>query len=334
MIRRYVDRVLHPARYHGHGRKGPFFEGWYYKLVDATEQHRIAIIPGIFLGENAKRDHCFVQVLDGMAGSATYHEYPAEAFNAARDAFDVTVAANRFTGEGLQLAIEGEQRTVNGELRFRHPTPWHVSLASPGVMGPFAWVPEMECYHGVLSFNHEIDGALEIDGETVDFSGGRGYMEKDWGKGFPAGYVWLQTNHFDTYGTSLETAIAIIPSVFGTSFRGMQCGLWHGGELYKFTTYSGARLERFNITDHTVYITYRDRVHRLEIIAERAEGTLLHAPVRTEMHRRVNETLQATVDIHLTARVGHSVHTVYRGTGRNAGLEVHGDIDRLMGYTR
>jgi hypothetical protein len=32
--------VFHPGRYHGHRRRQPFFEGRYYKLVDAAEQHR------------------------------------------------------------------------------------------------------------------------------------------------------------------------------------------------------------------------------------------------------------------------------------------------------
>lgn len=45
-------------------------------------------------------------------------------------------------------------------------------------MGPFAFVPFMECYHGIVSMDHIIQGELEIDGATVDFSNGRGYMEK------------------------------------------------------------------------------------------------------------------------------------------------------------
>jgi hypothetical protein len=32
--------------YHGHGKRPPFFEGWYYKLVSADETQRYAVIPG------------------------------------------------------------------------------------------------------------------------------------------------------------------------------------------------------------------------------------------------------------------------------------------------
>ncbi|MCK7537696.1 MAG: tocopherol cyclase family protein [Marinilabiliales bacterium] len=32
--------------------------------------------------------------------------------------------------------------------------------------------------------------------KMADFSGGRGYIEKDWGHSFPSAYVWMQSNHF------------------------------------------------------------------------------------------------------------------------------------------
>jgi len=39
---RFVANTLHPERYQGARRGYPYFEGWYYKLVDVTEQHRLA----------------------------------------------------------------------------------------------------------------------------------------------------------------------------------------------------------------------------------------------------------------------------------------------------
>ena len=54
-------------------------------------------------------------------------------------------------------------------------------------MGWFAWVPRMECYHGVLGFDHAVQGHIAVDGNTLDFNDGRGYIEKDWGYAFSAG---------------------------------------------------------------------------------------------------------------------------------------------------
>ena len=319
--------ILHPERYHGSPRKrGPFFEGWYYKLVDASERQRWAVIPGIFLGERDASREAFVQVLDGSTGRATYHAYRTDEFRAARDAFDVRVGASRFGAEALALRIDSPERPIDGELRFRGPVPWPVRWRSPGIMGPYAWVPFMECYHGVPSLDHSIEGSLRIAGERIDFSGGRGYLEKDWGQAFPAAYVWMQTNHFETRGTSLSASIAIIPWL-RSSFRGFIVGLLHEGVLHRFATYTGAQTEALAIDDEHVTWSVRDRRLRLEMVAARAAGGLLASPVRTEMHKRVDETLSAEVSIRLSRRDGG---VLFEGRGRCAGLEVHGDLERLL----
>lgn len=33
---------------------------------------------------------------------------------------------------------------------------WPVTLANPGVMGPYSFVPFMECNHGILSMDHAL----------------------------------------------------------------------------------------------------------------------------------------------------------------------------------
>ncbi len=52
--------------------------------------------------------------------------------------------------------------------------------------------PAMECYHGVVSMYHLLSGHLEINGDKVDFSGGKGYIEKDWGRSMPSDWIWIQ----------------------------------------------------------------------------------------------------------------------------------------------
>ncbi len=40
-------------------------------------------------------------------------------------------------------------------------------------MGPFSFIPFMQCYHGILSMDHDIEDSFEIDDEIVDFTKGR-----------------------------------------------------------------------------------------------------------------------------------------------------------------
>ncbi len=88
--------TLHPNRYHGFSAKAPFFEGWYYKLVSADEKHKAAIIPGVYLAEAPKENHSFVQVFISNDNQTGYHRYAYDAFQAARDAFDIRVGFDDF----------------------------------------------------------------------------------------------------------------------------------------------------------------------------------------------------------------------------------------------
>jgi hypothetical protein len=99
----------------------------------------------------------------------------------------------------------------------------------------------------VVSLDHVIEGALDIDGRTIDFTGGRGYTEKDWGRSFPSSWIWLQSNHFSTPGSSFTASVAIIPWI-GRSFPGFIIGLWHQNKLYRFATYTGAKIRKFRWT--------------------------------------------------------------------------------------
>ena len=171
---------------------------------------------------------------------------------------------------------------------------------------------------------------LTIDGQEIDFSGGRGYIEKDWGRGFPEAWVWLQTNHFEQPGTSLTASIAIIPWV-RTAFPGFIIGLWHDGRLYRFATYTGAKTERLAVTEHTIEWVVGNREYRMEMFIAQGEGStfgLLKGPDPVEMGKRVAESLSATLHVRLTDRAGR---VLFEGTGRNAGLEVHEGEARLLG---
>lgn len=194
-------------------------------------------------------------------------------------------------------------------------------------MGPYAWVPMMECYHGVVSFGHGLRGALIADGARHELTGGRGYIEKDWGKAFPAGYVWMHSNHLaDAPEASLVASVAIIPWL-RSSFRGYIVGLRLGRRLHTWATYNGARERSLTIDESHVDWALEGPSGLLELSAERVRGGLLHAPVRTRMHERVEETLDATVRVRLTSPEGQVVLDTVATT---AGLEVHGELDRLL----
>ena len=323
---RWLHTTLNPECYHGHGQPPPFFEGWYYKLVDANGEHPMALIPGVFRGQNAVERHSFIQVLDGARGTAHYVRFPETEFEVQPRSLDARVGRSRFTERWLTLDIQERDCHLCGEVTLGELVPWPSTLFSPGVMGWYAWAPFMQCYHGVVSLDHTLAGSLTYNDRILRFDGGRGYIEKDWGRAFPASWIWMQSNHFDQPNLCVTASIAIIPWLW-TSFAGFLVGVWHAGQLYRFTTYTGARIEQLEVADQHVRWVISDRRYRLEIDATRAAGAELLGPTHVDMGVRVAETLSAEITIRLTCANGKQV---FAGTGRNAGLEVCGDIPRLL----
>ena len=326
-----LRNIWRPANFHYAHRLaagGGEFEGWYFKVVDPRGQQPYAVIPGVFLGDDA---HAFVQVLDGREGRAWYHRFDVRQFRAAPDRFDVEIGSNHFGPDGLTLGIEKGETSVassaKGSVRFSSTSPWPVSWNSPGVMGPYGFVPFMECNHGILSLDHELEGQLEVDGQETDFDGGRGYTEKDWGKRFPSAYVWTQSNHFERPGISLTASVARIPWLT-SQFRGFLVGLLLDGELHRFTTYNGSKIESLTLSETHLHLRIRNRTVRLEVESRKAPGAVLHAPYERQMIERVAETM--TSDLELRASALGDGRTLFEGRGRNACLEVQGDLHEIL----
>jgi tocopherol cyclase len=326
-------QVMHPEGYHGRSWYRGFFEGWYLKLVDAKGQYKLAVIPGISQDQDREQAHCFIQILDGHRGSATYHRFPLDAFVALRDTFDVRIGPNHFGSTGMTLDLDDLGSRIVGQVAFRGVHPWPVTPLNPGAMGPFAYLPWMECYHGVMSFDHALDGTLLVDGEPMVWDGGRGYIEKDWGRSFPKAWIWMQSNHFDSPGTSLMASVAIIPWL-GSTFRGFMVGLWHHGRLLRWATYTGARIERLEVQDEVISLQLLGRFGstrglRLELVARRATSAPLLGPRRGAMSERVPETLDAVIALRLT-QASDPRETLYQDKGLHGGLEAVGELARLQ----
>jgi len=317
-----IQALFHPERYHGWGRRKKYFEGWYYKIVSADEKHTFAFIPGIAMDEHGKQ-HAFVQVLDGKAQTAEYIQFPAKDFSAASGSFRVEVGNNTFTLHSMQLALNDHK----GILHFKNTVPWPNRWYSPGIMGPYTFVPFMECYHGIVSLDHALNGTLHIQGTDIDFSGGRGYIEKDWGHSFPSAYFWMQSNHFSKPGISFKASVAKIPWL-RNSFVGFIAGLYFNGKLFEFTTYNGTKLMHSFADRQKVELLMENKNYRLEVLAGRDHATELASPLSGFMDGRISESMTSELEINLTNKSSGQI--LFHDTGRNAALEVAGKIEEIM----
>jgi len=322
-----LNTLRNPEIFHGRKGRGSFFEGWYFKLVDERENHPYAFIPGVFLGKTPEESHAFVQVLQGTPAKSFYFSFNIEEFSAARDKFEVKIGKNFFSREAITIDLEEKTGKIKGELEFSNHSLWPRRFWSPGIMGPFSFVPFMECNHDVISFNHNIKGALEVNGKKLDFSGGKGYLEKDWGKSFPQSWFWLQSNHFSTPGTSIIASLARIPWL-GSFFPGFFAAFFHEGRLTLFSTYSRSRITRLKTEGEQLEVFIKNPSGlELQIKGKRGGGEFLHAPSRAAMEEKgVKESITGVLEVSLF----QEGKEIFKDKGSSAGIEISGEPEKVL----
>lgn len=308
------------AIFQGGKKRKKYFEGWYFKLVSAEDV--FSIIPGIALGRG-NESHAFIQLIEGKTGETHYYGFPTHAFRYDPEHFQVWIHDNYFSMTSVQVDFgQGANERFTASLRLIDPA----KLPGKGIMGPFRFVPFMECNHGLISMDHTIEGTASWQGREIDYNGGRGYTEKDWGHSFPKNWIWMQSNNFAEQGNSFMCSIATIPWL-GGSFAGFLGFIRINGKAYRFATYTRAKVKDLSVDGEWVSFTIEQKKSfRIEVKAKRSRTGVLQAPVAGSMDRRIAESVDAEIAIKFFNNDGE---LLYEGTGKHAGLEVVGDPKRL-----
>lgn len=305
--------LFHPPVFQGRGKKKNYFEGWYFKM--ALPDEVIALIPGIALGEDR---HAFIQVISSKEGRSWYVRFPFDAFVADKKAFAVAIGDNHFSLDGIAVDLHAEGLTLKAEIRHISPTPFPVSLRAPGIMGWYAYVPFMECFHGVVSTHHSLEGLIELNGRTIKGAGGTGYIEKDWGSSFPSAWIWMQANCFPTDKVACMLSVANIPFL-GRTFQGFLGFLQIGEKLIRFGTYTGAKVIRLEQDNEHASVTISQRGYRITFDATLGPTSHLSAPRQGNMERSILESVIGTIGVTLKDREGK---LLFQETGSMAGIEL------------
>lgn len=314
-----IFKSSHPSVFQGNLKNKKYFEGWYFKLVTADGKNIFSIICGISLSHDS---HAFIQIIEGKTGKTDYIPFHINTFRSARDKFDIRIGENNFSEEKITLNVSGEQFRIMGTLFFENPVRWVGNLSAPGIMGWYSRVPFMECYHGVVSLDHSLKGVMNINNTFVDFSSGRGYTEKDWGRSFPECWVWVQGNCFEIPGTSFMLSVAKIPWL-GKFFIGHLAFFLYNGEIYKFATWNGSKIMIRRNTDNQIYATLKGKEHTIELTVGSSITGRIVAPVFGAMERYIKESVDGEIRVRLSGKDGNEM---FAGKSVHAGLEVVGDI--------
>lgn len=290
-----------------------YFEGWYFKHI--KDNNAISFIPGINVQD--KTPYAFIQIITNK--KSYYINYKFHEFRYGFNPFFVKIGNNYFSKDGINIKINDKNKNIyiSGNLKYKNLLPINKNLLSPNIMGPFSYVPFMECNHAIISMNHNIYGNLLINNKTISFENGNGYIEKDWGSSFPKEYIWCQTNSFENSNASIFCSIADIPFKI-LNFRGFICIFNLDNKEYKFTTYNNSKLKRFEINNNLLIVQLKNAQYKLSIYCKKLDGLSLSAPVKGYMNKIIKETLSSNMYVVLQ----ENNNIIFSDFSNNSGLEI------------
>ena len=229
------------------------FCGWYFKCQSDTQT--LAVIPATHGGSNS------VQII---CDNGVYN-------------FSGDLSGCIFAKDGFRINLSVNGISAAGEVKFSGLKPIKYDI-----MGPFKYVPFMECRHSVVSMRHSVNGAISVNGVRYEFDNALGYTEGDRGFSFPSEYAWTQCFFGDG---SLMLSVADIPFA-GRHFTGIICVILWGGKEYRLATYLGAKAVK--ISDGEVIIRQGKYTFSARLIERNCKP--LNAPVGGDMRRTIHES--------------------------------------------
>ena len=296
--------------------KNQFFEGWYFKQVNLELNQTISFIFGY--STNKQDPHSFIQIIKTKPLKSYYIRYPLEAFKAFEDGY--RIGNNFFSSEALSVSIKQDDICCEGELNFsEHTNILNTNLYMPDIMGPFSYIPNMECNHGVVSMSHTVNGIIKLNSETWTFTNDKGYTEKDWGTSFPKRYIWIQGNHFSTPNSSFMLSLAHIPFLH-LSFEGLIAQININNRSYRFASYTGAFKRSLTTLDDGFSLIIQRGFYRLEIRVKTDEKADLVSPKNGLMENTIKEGLGGEITLSLY----HFKHLIWTDTSKHCGVEIAG----------
>lgn len=318
----FLRKIYNPPEFQGNLKKKNYFEGWYLKHVSADLMHSVSFIPGISL---SKDPHSFIQIINGLTGESFYIRYDLKDFTSEPGKFAVRIGESFFSDHFSEINIRSENIIVSGNIEYLNLQPYPQTLITPGIMGWYAFVPFMECKHGVVSINHKLSGALEMNGQKMDFTGGKGYIEKDWGTSFPESWIWIQCNHFNSEDSSFMLSVAKIPwmSKYFIGFLGF---LRISDHFYRFATYNRSRIIHLEKNGNRLEIGILNKDFNCQVNISLKQFSDLKAPRLGIMDRHMKESVDSDLEIIIKDKKGK---TILKLQGRRAGLEITGDTETL-----
>lgn len=289
------------------------FEGWFCKIDDRENGLILSIIWGYSTSKNSK--HAFIQFQSSLKHDTAYIAYPIDDLKWKTDPFVLGIGKNEISQTGMILDFVMDGIPVRGSFSFGSFDLINQSILKPNIMGLLTYFPN-ECNHSIISMHHKVNGHLQIGSQSWNMRDAVGYMEKDWGTGFPKEYVWVQANDWEN--SSVVFSYATVP-MLGRYAKGFFLVLHHDGKEYRFSSIEGSKLIDFHVSNDSFVATIEKKRIQITLKAKQSNPVSLVSPENGEMKSHIKESLDGTIELTLEIK-GQTVVTL---ASQRASIDVH-----------
>ena len=129
------------------------------------------------------------------------------------------IGENYFSAKGVSFHLYGEGIELVGKLKFGA-----FQKLRYDIMGPFRYIPHMECRHKVFSMKHTVNGTLYLNGVEYHFENGSKEVFVDtvlpanrFSYAISCRYsIWMLYFHWDYWGCGLERKTVSLCNLSGS----------------------------------------------------------------------------------------------------------------------
>ncbi len=218
--------------------KKPWFEWWYYKVIDPKTDKAFFFSYGVVnpwdRDGNMAGTQAYLSAGDFSKGFLIDRKYSLDSFFADYKSIFVQVGNNsasdkKFSGILSQSPSESGNNSISWDINIEHK--WTFNAEG---WGTGTGVTNIEWYPAQASAT--CSGKILSNGELTILKNAPCYQDRNWGRSFPKWWSWIVSNQFEGHP---ETTLAVgggRPKLLNRldPIEGVSVGLKHKGKEYAF----------------------------------------------------------------------------------------------------
>ena len=273
------------------GTDQQWFEWWYTKVVLPDTRESFMVTMGVVNpADTEQRDQAsktFVSFGDFDAKTLVMDEFKNSEFKASRDATDVNIAGNTFTGNHFRGSVKGASFDFSIEKKWGYNgMGWGMFIKNLTNIGWYPAQADATC-----------TGEYTSNGKTVHFENAPCYQDRNWGVSFPKWWAWIVSNHFKEDPTAALAIGGGMPKILGHEiYGGVTIGLNYQGKEYAFRPNDFAKVKT-EICFGTWKVSADTLNYRIEVEAYAPPEKFMDLPFATPQGQIFHDLEALTGDV-------------------------------------